>query len=213
MVIDDIEMAYGGFIGKITPKETVDPKYLFYNLRSEDYAKYIGRLTDGANINNLKMADLLNYSLRFPSLPEQKQIVETLDKAFEKIDKAIANAEQNLQNAKELFESYSESVFKNKGDNWKVKKLIDVCVVERGSSPRPIKKFITDDDNGVNWIKIGDTKNIEKYIYETKQKITKRALKNQGMLRKEILFYRIQCHLASHILLKRKGAFTMVGLS
>ena len=52
-------------------------------------------------------------------------------------------------------------------DSWKTMKLVDVCIVERGSSPRPIKKYITDDENGVNWIKIGDTKNIEKYIYKT----------------------------------------------
>lgn len=58
-------------------------------------------------------------------------------------------------------------------DGWKTMKLVDVCIVERGSSPRPIKKYITDDEGGVNWIKIGDTKNIEKYIYETNQKITK----------------------------------------
>ena len=56
---------------------------------------------------------------------------------------------------------------------WEIKKLVDVCVVERGSSPRPIKKFITDNIDGVNWIKIGDTKKVDKYIYSTKQKITK----------------------------------------
>jgi len=58
---------------------------------------------------------------------------------------------------------------------WEIKKLGDVCIVERGSSPRPIKDFITDDEDGVNWIKIGDTKNIEKYIYTTKQKITNKG--------------------------------------
>ena len=56
-------------------------------------------------------------------------------------------------------------------------KLIDVCLVERGSSPRPIKKYITNDKNGVNWIKIGDTKGIDKYIYSTKQKITEEGAK------------------------------------
>jgi type I restriction enzyme S subunit len=56
---------------------------------------------------------------------------------------------------------------------WEIKKLIDVCVVERGSSPRPIKNFVTDSIDGVNWIKIGDTKTVDKYIYSTKEKITK----------------------------------------
>ena len=58
---------------------------------------------------------------------------------------------------------------------WEVKKLVDVCIVERGSSPRPIKEFLTNDENGVNWIKIGDTKNVDKYIYSTNQKITKKG--------------------------------------
>lgn len=38
---------------------------------------------------------------------------------------------------------------------WKTVKLGDVCNVERGGSPRPIDNFITEDDGGVNWIKIG----------------------------------------------------------
>ena len=56
---------------------------------------------------------------------------------------------------------------------WETKKLVDVCVVERGSSPRPIEKYQTDNSDGVNWIKIGDTKNVDKYIYTTREKITK----------------------------------------
>jgi len=57
--------------------------------------------------------------------------------------------------------------------NWEVKKLGEVCIVERGSSPRPIEKYQTDSVDGVNWIKIGDTKGVDKYIYKTKEKITK----------------------------------------
>ena len=56
---------------------------------------------------------------------------------------------------------------------WEIKKLGEVCIVERGSSPRPIEKYQTDSADGVNWIKIGDTKGVDKYIYKTKEKITK----------------------------------------
>ncbi len=51
--------------------------------------------------------------------------------------------------------------------NWTYKKIGDVCVVERGGSPRPISKFITEDDNGINWIKNGDT---DDSVYITKTK-------------------------------------------
>ena len=60
--------------------------------------------------------------------------------------------------------------------NWDYKKIGDVCTVERGGSPRPIDKFITDADDGINWIKIGDTRD-SMYITETAQKIIPEGMK------------------------------------
>ena len=60
--------------------------------------------------------------------------------------------------------------------NWQYKKIGDVCTVERGGSPRPIDKFITDDENGINWIKIGDTTD-SMYITETAQRIIPEGMK------------------------------------
>ena len=60
--------------------------------------------------------------------------------------------------------------------NWPYVKIGDVCTVERGGSPRPIDKFITDDPNGINWIKIGDT-NDSMYITATAQKIIPEGMK------------------------------------
>ena len=63
---------------------------------------------------------------------------------------------------------------------WEIKRLGEIIIVERGSSPRPIDKYITTNKDGVNWIKIGDTKNIDKYIFSAKEKITKEgALKSR----------------------------------
>jgi len=59
---------------------------------------------------------------------------------------------------------------------WKHVKIGDVCTVERGGSPRPIDKFITDDPNGINWIKIGDTDD-SMYITKTAQKIIPEGMK------------------------------------
>jgi type I restriction enzyme S subunit len=116
-------------------------------------------------------------TLYIPPLPEQKRIVAILDEAFEGIDSAIANTEKNLANTREIFESYLNTIFTQKGDGWVEKKLGDTCIVERGSSPRPIQKFFTDSSDGVNWIKIGDTKGVNKYIYSTNQKITTEGAK------------------------------------
>ena len=48
----------------------------------------------------------------------------------------------------------------------------DITRISRGASPRPIKSFITDSANGVNWIKIGDTTSDSKYVTSCKEKIT-----------------------------------------
>jgi type I restriction enzyme S subunit len=151
----------------------INLEFLKYALSSHQVNKYYKSLGKGGLQINIKKQDILNVEIPLPPLKQQQQIVTILDKTFAAIDTAKNNAEQNLINAKEIFVSYLQDIFNNKGDDWTEQKLGEVCKVERGSSPRPIKNFITDDENGVNWIKIGDTKNIEKYIYKTRQKITK----------------------------------------
>ena len=59
---------------------------------------------------------------------------------------------------------------------WEYKKIGEVCTVERGGSPRPIDKFITNDKNGINWIKIGDASD-SMYITSTAQKIILEGMK------------------------------------
>lgn len=62
--------------------------------------------------------------------------------------------------------------FRDAGE-WETKKFSKYIVLYRGSSPRPIKNYLTKEDNGVNWIKIGDTKSAENFIIShVKEKIT-----------------------------------------
>lgn len=61
-------------------------------------------------------------------------------------------------------------------NQWKYVKLGEVCTVERGGSPRPIDDFITTDENGINWIKIGDADE-SMYITKTAQRIKPEGMK------------------------------------
>lgn len=56
-------------------------------------------------------------------------------------------------------------------DSWKWVKLNDLAEIARGGSPRPIQDYITEDKDGINWIKIGDTIEESKYITSSKEKI------------------------------------------
>ncbi len=56
-------------------------------------------------------------------------------------------------------------------ESWEWVRLGNICNVARGSSPRPIKQYLTEELNGINWIKIGDSDKGGKYINNTKEKI------------------------------------------
>ena len=61
-------------------------------------------------------------------------------------------------------------------DGWMYERLGNICSIARGGSPRPIENYLTDDENGLNWIKIGDTEQGGKYIYSTTEKIRPEGL-------------------------------------
>jgi type I restriction enzyme S subunit len=95
-------------------------KYLIY------FHKYFEEVAVGATVKSLRLRHFQELPIPIPPLPEQQRIVSLLDEAFAAIDKAKANAEKNLKNAKELFESYLQGVFENKGDSWGERKLQDI---------------------------------------------------------------------------------------
>lgn len=72
-------------------------------------------------------------------------------------------------------------------NNWSVCRVKDVTCVERGGSPRPIDDYLTENVNGYNWIKIGDTTKGSKYITETKQRIIEEGLSKTRYVEKGTL--------------------------
>ncbi|WP_019896670.1 restriction endonuclease subunit S [Methylotenera mobilis] len=58
----------------------------------------------------------------------------------------------------------------------------DYSVIERGGSPRPIQDYITNEESGLNWIKISDTSVNSKYITSTQEKIRKEGLVKTRMV-------------------------------
>jgi type I restriction enzyme S subunit len=119
-----------GTLQYILPNEGIDLDYLNYSLMSVDFKKYVA----GAAIPHIYFKDYKNEPFLWMPLPEQKRIVVILDETFAAINRAKANAKKNIENAKELFESYLQNVFENKGEDWEEKKLGEVAHVIGGFS-------------------------------------------------------------------------------
>ncbi|MBF0214661.1 MAG: restriction endonuclease subunit S [Magnetococcales bacterium] len=67
-------------------------------------------------------------------------------------------------------------------EGWEWSKMGTLSIVERGGSPRPINDYLTDDPNGLNWIKIGDTEMGGKFIVSAKERIRNDGLKKTRMV-------------------------------
>ncbi len=90
--------------------------------------------------------------------------------------------------------------------DWIMVQLGDIADIARGGSPRPIKKYITTKQNGINWIKIGDVDKNTKYITKTKQKIKPEGLKKTRLVKHGDLILSNSMSFGRPYMLKINGA-------
>ena len=74
--------------------------------------------------------------------------------------------------------------FKEFQGEWRRSKFKKVITLQRGSSPRPIIKYITTSTDGVNWIKIGDMPHFGRIVTSTEEKITREGAKKSRLVKK-----------------------------
>lgn len=141
--------------------------------------------SNGSAIKNIPpFADLKPMEVLMPSLEEQYLISEY----FTNLDNLITLHQRKCDDTKELKkymlqkmfpkngEKFPEIRFKGFTEAWEQRKFSELVTIERGGSPRPIDKFITKDENGLNWVKIGDAPEQGNYITKTAEKIKPEGL-------------------------------------
>ena len=66
---------------------------------------------------------------------------------------------------------------------WKWVRLNNLTTIVRGGSPRPIQAFLTDREDGLNWVKIGDAERGSMHISQCAEKIIPAGLKKTRFIR------------------------------
>jgi type I restriction enzyme, S subunit len=131
----------------------IDSKYLKYIFKAPFFLQQaIGKKT-GVAIRRIVLKNLKTIPVPFPLLLEQKRIVAILDEAFEGIDRAVANTEKNLANARELFESYLNKVFTEKGEGWMETTIEEVCTLRSGTT---VSKSLERESGDIPYLKVAD---------------------------------------------------------
>ena len=131
-------------------------KFLYYYLFNDSFMSQMEALQKGASYPAVTDAEVRSQQISFPIIQEQQRIVTILDEAFEGIATATANAKKNLANTRELFESYLQSVFTNKGEKWIESTLGEVCEFTQGIQRDVKLQNKTQNENQVRFLRIVD---------------------------------------------------------
>ena len=87
------------------------------------------------------------------------------------LERRIVAQQSLVDNLKKYKRGVVSKVFSEIERECSTIRLGDYVSIHRGGSPRPIDAYITDDTDGINWIKIGDTSADDLYITRTREKI------------------------------------------
>ena len=146
LVCDPPEVVAASYLIRLRVQDpTVSAKFISKYFQTREYWDSVSSGISGSAQGGFNASKLSALAIPIPPLPEQKRIVAILAEAFEGIDRAIANTEKNLANARELFKSYLNAIFTQKGDGWEKKTLQEISIkFTRGKSkhrPRGDKKL------------------------------------------------------------------------
>ena len=166
------------------------PKYFYYYLTTVN----LEEMATNPTRPSLTQAILDKIKIPVPSLEIQSRIVQVLDDfdtVCHDLNIGLPKEIELRQKQYEFFREklltftaegvYTDSTVQYRQDlirllNWVFGPIRvefgAMAKIVRGASPRPISKFITESEQGVPWIKIGDVEKESKYISKTKERIT-----------------------------------------
>lgn len=153
--------------------------FVYHLLKKLNDDGYWKQYSAGSTFDSINSDTLRNIEIVLPSEGEQK----TIGNFFQNIDRLINTSQAKLDKLKTIKKACLDKMFPRNGSNipeirfkgfteeWATKQFGTCVLIQRGGSPRPIDEFITNDENGINWIKIGDVSSSSRYITSTKEKI------------------------------------------
>lgn len=105
------QIASTGFcVIRPNPQMTL-PKFIFYKTLSSEFLTPLNVKQRGSSYPAVRDGDVLSSKILLPSLPEQKTIVEKIEKAFTCADNAQAAISAALEQAKQLKQSILKRAF------------------------------------------------------------------------------------------------------
>ena len=191
----------------------IDEKLLESYLVKLDLNPYI----TGAAPPKLTLRKLKEIPVPVPSTPEEQQKIAS---CLSSLDELIAAHKDKLDALKDHKKGLLQNLFPQEGETvpklrfpefeedgeWELKPFSKFIKLYRGSSPRPIREYLTKEETGVNWIKIGDTSSITDFVIRSvSEKITPKGAEKSRRVKKGELILANSMSYGSTYLLEVEG--------
>ena len=174
----------GRGLAAITPSSRVNLKYIYYLLRAKNFE--LNSKGTGSTFKAIGKSVLEEILVPMLSIGEQVKIVSKIESA----EGIIRKRREQLLELDNLIKSRFVELFGDININdkkWNCQPLGELCTIVRGSSPRPIEKFLGGD---VPWIKIGDaTDGDNTYLNSTKEHIIQEGVKRSRLVKSGSLIF------------------------
>lgn len=199
-----------GTLQYIIPKDSINIKYLFFQLMTIDFSQYIS----GATIPHIYFKNYREHFIPLPPLFEQQRIVSKLDLFFEKIDKCIVLHQKNMDEVNVFFASVLNDVFGKLEERYSKSPLFEVADVSRGKSkhrPRNDKRLFGGE---YPFIQTGDVRNADKYITTYSNTYSEFGLEQSKLWKKGTICMTIAANIGDVAILGMDSCFpdSVVGL-
>ena len=160
--------------------EVIDADFFPLFISSDYFLDAAIKISVGSLSPTINWRDLKILEFDLPDLETQRKLAAVLwsiNDTMESYKKLISATDELVKS--QFIEKFGDP--KTNSKQLPIRPLGEVCTVERGGSPRPIASFVTDAEDGINWIKIGDADGT-RYISSTAEKIIPEGVRKSRMV-------------------------------
>lgn len=181
--VADDQLILAQRVGRLSAHK--DGEFLYQALNSGKFSNDMATLSHGGTIKHISLEEIGSFLSLLPDSSKEQHLVGCF---FSNLDSLIAFQQRKYERLQHLKQALLQKMFPKPGEQvpelrfegftepWEQRKIKDVATIERGGSPRPIKDFVTDSPDGLNWVKIGDAPSLGRYITRTAEKIRPEGL-------------------------------------
>ncbi len=211
---DEISIISPLYVSFKANNELINDYFLLSFFNSVTFTKQM--IFEGGVRNTLNYDNLIQSKIPIPTIQEQQKIASCLSS----LDELIAAHSDKLDALKDHKKGLMQNLFPQEGETvpkvrfpefeedgeWELKPFSKFIKLYRGSSPRPIREYLTKEETGVNWIKIGDTSSITDFVIRSvSEKITPKGAEKSRRVKKGELILANSMSYGSTYLLEVEG--------